>query len=69
MKIISTGGSQNPDQLIENVGKAADGTMHLTFSRPGLRKRLRIPRRRKPSSMNGEEGTTVRKPDSELPRL
>ena len=29
-----TGGSQNPDQLIENVGKAADGTMHLTFFAP-----------------------------------
>ena len=34
VKIISTGGSQNPDQLIENVGRAADGTMHLTFFAP-----------------------------------
>src|SRR5262249_22549860 len=33
-KIISTGGSQNPDQLIENAGKAADGSMHLTFFAP-----------------------------------
>jgi len=33
-KIISTGGSQNPDQLIQNVGKAADGSMHLTFFAP-----------------------------------
>lgn len=33
-KIISTGGSQNPDQLIENVGKAAEGSMHLTFFAP-----------------------------------
>lgn len=33
-KIISTGGSQNPDQLIENVGKAAEGSMHLSFFAP-----------------------------------
>jgi branched-chain amino acid transport system substrate-binding protein len=31
LRIISTGGSQNPDQLITNVGKAADGTWHLVF--------------------------------------
>jgi branched-chain amino acid transport system substrate-binding protein len=33
-RIITTGGSQNPDQLIENVGKAADGSWHLTFFTP-----------------------------------
>jgi len=34
LRIISTGGSQNPDQLITNVGKAADGTWHLVFFAP-----------------------------------
>ena len=34
VRIISTGGSQNPDQLITNVGKAADGTWHLVFFAP-----------------------------------
>ncbi|MBV9671186.1 MAG: ABC transporter substrate-binding protein [Acidobacteriales bacterium] len=34
LRIISTGGSQNPDQLITNVGKAADGTWHLVFFVP-----------------------------------
>jgi branched-chain amino acid transport system substrate-binding protein len=33
-RIISTGGSQNPDQLITNVGKAADGSWHLVFFAP-----------------------------------
>jgi branched-chain amino acid transport system substrate-binding protein len=34
IRIISTGGSQNPDQLITNVGKAAEGTWHLVFFAP-----------------------------------
>jgi branched-chain amino acid transport system substrate-binding protein len=33
-RITSTGGSQNPDQLITNVGKAADGSWHLVFFAP-----------------------------------
>src|SRR6266568_7452563 len=33
-RIITTGGSQNPDQLIEQAGAAVDGTMHLTFFAP-----------------------------------
>jgi branched-chain amino acid transport system substrate-binding protein len=33
-RIITTGGSQNPDQLIANVGKAADDSWHLTFFTP-----------------------------------
>jgi len=35
-RIISTGGSQNPDQLITNAGKAAEGTWHLVFFAPWL---------------------------------
>jgi branched-chain amino acid transport system substrate-binding protein len=34
IRIISTGGSQNPDLLITNVGKAADGSWHLVFFAP-----------------------------------
>ena len=33
-KIVTTGGSQNPDQLIEQAGAAADGSMHLTTFAP-----------------------------------
>lgn len=33
-KIITTGGSQNPDQLIEQAGRAADGSIHLVFFTP-----------------------------------
>jgi branched-chain amino acid transport system substrate-binding protein len=33
-RIITTGGSQNPDQLVTNAGKAADGSMHLVFFAP-----------------------------------
>ena len=39
MRIISTGGSQNPDQLITNVGKAAEGTWHLVFFAPVVARR------------------------------
>src|ERR1700744_2644191 len=33
-KIITTGGSQNPDQIIAQAGEAANGTMHLTTFLP-----------------------------------
>lgn len=33
-KIVTTGGSQNPDQLIEQAGAAAEGSMHLTTFAP-----------------------------------
>ena len=33
-KIITTGGSQNPDQLIEQAGTAADNSTHLVFFAP-----------------------------------
>ncbi|MBI4456662.1 MAG: penicillin-binding protein activator [Acidobacteria bacterium] len=33
-QIITTGGSQNPDQLIEQAGAAANGTLHLTTFAP-----------------------------------
>jgi branched-chain amino acid transport system substrate-binding protein len=33
-QIITTGGSQNPDQLIDQAGGAVNGTMHLTFFAP-----------------------------------
>lgn len=33
-KVITTGGSQNPDQLIEQAGMAADNSIHLVFFAP-----------------------------------
>jgi branched-chain amino acid transport system substrate-binding protein len=33
-QIITTGGSQNPDQLIDQAGGSVNGTMHLTFFAP-----------------------------------
>jgi branched-chain amino acid transport system substrate-binding protein len=33
-RIITTGGSQNPDQLIEQAGSAANNTMHMVFFAP-----------------------------------
>jgi branched-chain amino acid transport system substrate-binding protein len=33
-RIITTGGSQNPDQLIDQAGAAANGSMHLTTFLP-----------------------------------
>jgi branched-chain amino acid transport system substrate-binding protein len=33
-KIITTGGSQNPDQLVSQAGNAADNTVHLVFFAP-----------------------------------
>jgi branched-chain amino acid transport system substrate-binding protein len=33
-RIITTGGSQSPDQLIEQAGSAADGSFHLLFFTP-----------------------------------
>ncbi|MFU0504208.1 ABC transporter substrate-binding protein [Pseudaminobacter sp. NGMCC 1.201702] len=33
-QIITTGGSQNPDQLIEQAGSAAENTTHLVFFAP-----------------------------------
>ncbi|MGQ4273759.1 ABC transporter substrate-binding protein [Terrihabitans sp. B22-R8] len=33
-RVITTGGSQNPDQLIDQAGSATEGTMHLTTFLP-----------------------------------
>ncbi len=35
-RVITTGGSQNPDQIIAQAGTAAEGTMHLTTFLPWL---------------------------------
>jgi branched-chain amino acid transport system substrate-binding protein len=35
-RVITTGGSQNPDQIIAQAGSAAEGTMHLTTFLPWL---------------------------------
>jgi branched-chain amino acid transport system substrate-binding protein len=33
-KIVTTGGSQNPDQLVAQAGSAADNSMHMVFFAP-----------------------------------
>jgi branched-chain amino acid transport system substrate-binding protein len=35
-RVITTGGSQNPDQIIAQAGSAADGTQHLTTFLPWI---------------------------------
>ncbi len=35
-RVITTGGSQNPDQIIAQAGSAAEGTMHLTTFLPWM---------------------------------
>jgi branched-chain amino acid transport system substrate-binding protein len=35
-RVITTGGSQNPDQIIAQAGSAANGTMHLTTFLPWM---------------------------------
>ncbi|GJD57437.1 ABC transporter substrate-binding protein [Methylobacterium dankookense] len=35
-RVITTGGSQNPDQIIAQAGSAADGTLHLTTFLPWI---------------------------------
>lgn len=38
-RVITTGGSQNPDQIIAQAGTAADGTLHLTTFLPWIPER------------------------------
>jgi branched-chain amino acid transport system substrate-binding protein len=43
-RVITTGGSQNPDQIIAQAGSAAEGTMHLTTFLPWLPEKTRLRR-------------------------
>jgi branched-chain amino acid transport system substrate-binding protein len=42
-KIITTGGSQNPDQLIDQAGSAANGTTHMVFFAPWVPEKAAYP--------------------------
>src|SRR5262249_7075118 len=42
-KIITTGGSQNPDQLIEQAGSAANNTTHMVFFAPWVPEKSAYP--------------------------
>lgn len=42
-RIITTGGSNSPDQLIEQAGVAADGSMHLVFFTPWFPEAVKNP--------------------------
>ena len=43
-RVITTGGSQNPDQIIAQAGAAAEGTMHLTTFLPWIADRTPDPK-------------------------
>src|SRR5262249_29144101 len=42
-RIITTGGSNSPDQLIEQAGAAADGSYHLVFFTPWFPEAVKNP--------------------------
>ena len=42
-RIITTGGSNSPDQLIEQAGDAANGSMHLVFFTPWFPEAVKNP--------------------------
>ncbi len=42
-RIITTGGSNSPDQLIQQAGPAADGSMHLVFFTPWFPEAVKNP--------------------------
>ena len=43
VRIITTGGSNSPDQLIQQAGPAADGSMHLVFFTPWFPEAVKNP--------------------------
>jgi len=45
-RIITTGGSNSPDQLIQQAGDAANGSLHLVFFTPWFTDAVKKPRRR-----------------------
>ncbi|WJR81716.1 ABC transporter substrate-binding protein [Bradyrhizobium sp. NP1] len=46
-QVITTGGSQSPDQLVEHAGAAADGSVHLVFFSPWTPDRTAHPEKAK----------------------
>jgi branched-chain amino acid transport system substrate-binding protein len=42
-RIITTGGSNSPDQLIQQAGDAADGSLHLVFFTPWFPEAVKHP--------------------------
>jgi branched-chain amino acid transport system substrate-binding protein len=58
-RIITTGGSNAPDQLIEQAGDAANGSMHLVFFTPCSPKRPRTRRSRPNSCQTGRPTATT----------
>ncbi len=57
-RIITTGGSQNPDQIIAQAGAAANGTMHLTTFLPWFPEKTPNPEATAYSSANGRSAAS-----------
>ena len=69
-RIITTGGSQVPDQLIEQAGGAVNGTSHIAFFAPWNPELSADPARARALHRRVEEARVrVRGPHRELPRL
>ena len=57
-QIITSGGSQSPDQLIEQAGAAANGSNHILFFARGSRNRRKIRGGRQGLSRPGRKRAT-----------
>jgi branched-chain amino acid transport system substrate-binding protein len=69
-RILTTGGSQNPDQLIEQAGAAANDTLHLTMFIPWEPETTPGPQRHEALRRGVEEARPrLRRRDRKLPRL
>ena len=69
-RIITTGGSNSPDQLIAQAGDAANGSYHLVFFTPWFPEAVKNPDiAKKFVGAVEREGLQRRRPDRRLPRL
>ena len=69
-RIITTGGSNSPDQLIEQAGEAANGSYHLVFFTPWFPEAVKNPDiAKKFVGEWNERKYNGRRPDRGLPRL
>ena len=69
-RIITTGGSNSPDQLIAQAGEAANGSYHLVFFTPWFPEAVKNPDiAKKFVALWNEKKHQRRRPDRGLPRL
>ena len=69
-RIITTGGSNSPDQLIQQAGDAANGSLHLVFFTPWFPEAVKNPDARQEVRRRVERAqVSGRRPHRGLPRL